>query len=82
MKINYVISIDGDGNFNATPINQREKVFNDIKSIHYGDYLANMIDDFPIDFFKDLSIFKDDEWLKIITQFEQRGTLQIIEIEN
>jgi len=82
MKTNMVVCVDGDGHFHVNPLNQRHKVIESIKKIHDGDYLSNMLDELPENFLTNYLNFTAEYWKETIAQFVQRGTLEIIEIEN
>lgn len=81
MKIELTCMIDGDGHFRISPVSDREKVFKDLKSICDGDHFINTVDEFDYDFEKEYKNLSNEDWLKALNKFVQRGMFEFSTLE-
>lgn len=81
MNKSYCIALDSDGHFQLSDITNRKETINLLKSIHDGDYWADIIDDtleaVGLNVEQDLDTVDDKTWVEFVKYFEQRATMEI-----
>lgn len=90
MRVKFAVILDGNGNFGMEDISNRMKTFQLLKEIQDGDYLANydegpeILDDIIDNDEKVeewLSTLPVKEWLDFLAGLQQRGTMELIDME-
>ena len=80
----YSVALDGDGHFMLAKLTDRSEVIKNLKQIHDGDYWANDADDYMdeigVSNENELLSLDEDKWVSFVSDFIQRGTMEIIEI--
>jgi hypothetical protein len=76
--------MDGNGHFDVAKLENRKEVLDLLKVIHDGDYWINTyedsLDEIGLELESDLYEIDEDLWVGFVTSFEQRGTMEIIDI--
>ena len=79
-----VVSIDGDGHFNVSDLNDKKQVIENLKNLMDGDTWANEIESAMeyVGIFNEDQIFglNEEKWVEFVKHFEQRGMMEIKEL--
>jgi len=78
-KINVVIAMDGDGHFQAALRNNRDGVIEVLKCVDDGEYYTDIMSYKKLEE-KNPWSYSVIEWGKFLSNFIQRGTVEIPEI--
>lgn len=80
----FCVCMDGNGHFDVAKLENRKEVLDLLKVIHDGDYWINTyedsLDEIGLELESDLYEIDEDLWVGFVTSFEQRGTMEIIDI--
>lgn len=80
----FCVCMDGYGHFNVAKLENRKEVLELLKVIHDGDYWENTYEDslneIGLELESDLFEIDDDKWVEFVETFEQRGTMEIIDV--
>jgi len=79
-----VVSVDGDGHFHVSDINDRKLVIEDLKNLMDGDTWDNEIESAMdnVGLFEEdkILMLKEELWVSFVQYFEQRGQMEIKEL--